>query len=264
MNLGLDSKLALVCAGSRGLGRAVAIELAREGAEVAFCARSPEGIAAAAEAITAVNDRGALGVIADVGVPADLDAMVDEVIAEFGRTPDIVVWNGGGPPPGPLLELPADALEEGARVHLFGAAHLFRRTIPAMVERGWGRVIAITSVAVKQPLAGLGISNAVRAGLTGLLKTLAAEVGASGVTVNSVLPGYTLTDRLLELAASKAESANTTPSQILDSFAAAVPARRLGRPDELAAAVCFLASDLAGYINGVSLPVDGGFCGGLL
>ncbi len=256
MDLGLEGKIALVCAASKGLGRACAIELAREGAHVAICGRDPDSIALAHEAIAEVNGDGALGVVADVGVPADLDLFVDETIATFGASPDIVIWNGGGPAPGPLLETHANAMGTGIRMHLMGALHLFQRTIPAMQDNGFGRVVAITSVAVKQPLPGLGTSNTVRAGLHGMLKTLAAETARYGVTVNAVCPGYTLTERLQNLA-------NAKGIEVSD-FAADVPAQRLGRPHEFAAAVTFLASERAAYITGQSLAVDGGFVRGLL
>lgn len=263
MDLGLSGKVALVCAGSQGLGRAVAIELAREGAYIAVCARNAEPLGRLRTEIAAINSDGCLGVIADVGDPADLDAFVDETTRTWAA-PDIVVWNAGGPPPGPLLELGPDALNAGIRLHLQGAMHLFGRVIPAMVERGFGRVIAITSVAVKQPIAGLGISNTVRAGLHGMLKTLALEVGSTGVTVNAVLPGYTRTGRLESLAEARASATGTTPAAVLATFAEEAPAGRLGEPEELAAAVAFLASQRAGFINGVSLPVDGGLIRGLL
>ncbi len=256
MDLGLEGRIALVCAGSKGLGRACAVEFAREGAHVAICARNADGIANAHEAIAEINGDGALGVVADVGIPEDLDAFVDETIATFGASPDIVVWNGGGPKPGPLLDTTAPAMGAGIQSHIHGAMHLFQRTLRPMIDRGHGRVIAITSVAVKQPIAGLGISNTVRAGLHGMLKTLAAEVGGCGVTVNAVCPGYTLTERLQHLADDQGVD--------VSSYSRAVPAGRLGRPHELAAAVAFLASDRAAYINGVSLLVDGGLCGGLL
>ena len=263
MDLGLEGKVALVCAASRGLGRAVALELAREGAHVAACARGEGDLASLHEDVAAINGDGVLGVLADLSSPEELEAFVDETRSQW-RLPDIVVWNAGGPPPGPLLELPPEALDDGVALHLRGALHLARLTLPPMKERGFGRFIAITSVAVKQPIAGLGISNSVRAGLTGALKTLAGEVGPFGVTVNSVLPGYTRTERLVSLAATRAAQTGTTTEAVLESFAAAAPAGRIGEPEELAAVVAFLASERAGFINGVALLVDGGLCGALV
>ncbi len=263
MDLGLSGKVALVCAGSQGLGRAVAIELAREGASVAVCARGEAALTRLEPELAELNGDQVLTFGADVSKPRELDAFVEQV-RETWRSPDIVVWNGGGPPPGPLLQLGSKALDAGIAMHLQGALHLFQSVLPGMVERGFGRIIAITSVAVKQPISGLGISNTVRAGLHGMLKTLASEVGAYGVTVNAVLPGFTRTHRLESLAASRASAAQVSQSTILDDFAAQAPAQRLGEPHELAAAVAFLASERAGFINGVSLPVDGGLSKGLL
>jgi 3-oxoacyl-[acyl-carrier protein] reductase len=264
MDLGLSGKTALVCAASRGLGRAVAMELAREGCDVGICGRTESTLNQAVEAIQEVGTGRVVGCVTDVGDPTALDALVSFVAQSLGKMPNIVVWNAGGPPAGPILDVPETALDEGIQLHMKGALHLFRATIPTMIEEGWGRVIAVTSVAVRQPLRNLGVSNSVRAGLHGVLKTLALEVGSSGVTVNAVLPGYTRTQRLQELAEARAFHENDTADNVLASFAAAVPAGRLGEPEEFAAAVGFLASQRAGYINGVALPVDGGFCQGLL
>jgi 3-oxoacyl-[acyl-carrier protein] reductase len=228
MDLGLSGKTALVCAASRGLGRAVAIELAREGCDVGICGRTESSVNETVEALQDVGTGRVVGCVTDVGDPAALDALVSFVSQSLGTMPNIVVWNAGGPPSGPLLDLPETALDEGIQLHMKGALHLFRATIPAMLEEGWGRVIAVTSVAVRQPLRNLGVSNGVRAGLHGILKTLALEVGASGVTVNAVLPGYTRTQRLEELAEVRASKENDTPANVLASFAASVPAGRLG------------------------------------
>lgn len=261
MDLSLTGKVALVCAASRGLGRAIALELAAEGAQLVICARNVAGIAAVNDEIIEINGDGALGMVCDVSKVDDLDALVDETCAVFGQSPDIVVWNSGGPPSGATLDLPREAWQSAMDAHLFGALHLFRRTLPGMMDRGWGRLIGVTSLAVKQPISGLAISNTVRAGLTALMKTLSLEVAGSGITVNTVLPGYTDTDRLRELARAKKPG---DPEAVLAAMAAASPAGRLGRPEELAAAVAFLASERAGFINGVALPVDGGASGGLL
>lgn len=261
MDLSLTGKVALVCAASRGLGRAIALELALEGAQLVICARNVAGIAAVNDEIVAINDYGALGMVCDVSQPDDLDALVDETRAAFGQSPDIVIWNSGGPPSGATLDLPRDAWQTAMDAHIHGALHLFRRTLPGMMDRGWGRLIAVTSLAVKQPTSGLAVSNAVGAGLTALMKTLSLEVAGSGITVNTVLPGYTDTDRLRDLARARNPA---DPAAVLAAMAAASPAGRLGRAEELAAAVAFLASDRAGFINGVALPVDGGASSSLL
>ncbi|MEC8024901.1 MAG: SDR family oxidoreductase [Myxococcota bacterium] len=262
MELGLTNKLALVCAGSRGLGKSVAVELAREGAHIALCGRDRDAIGRATEAVTAVNGDGALGMVADVSSPTDLDAFVAEAESGFQRGVDIVVWNGGGPPPGSLLSLPPEAVRAGIAQHMEGALHIFRRTIPGMQTRGFGRIIAITSIAAKQPVLNIGVSTAVRAGLHGILKTLSREVAGDGVTVNAVMPSNILTDRLRSLARHHATE-HLTEDETLAAISKSSPVGRLGRPEELSAAVAFLASTRASFINGVSLSVDGGECSGL-
>ena len=257
MDLELSGRLALVCAGSRGIGRAIAVQLAKEGAHIALCGRDPEAISLATAAIARANGDGALGMVADVSSPEDLDAFVDEAVAGFRRPPDIIVWNGGGPPKGSLLDLPSDAMRQGISQHMEGALHLFRRVLPGMRDRGFGRLIAVTSIAAKQPIHSIGVSTAVRAGLHGILKVLSQEVAKDGVTVNAVLPSNILTDRLRELAEGSRGPGQTT-EEALKTMANASPIGRLGAPEELAAAVAFLASPRAGFINGVSLSIDGG------
>jgi 3-oxoacyl-[acyl-carrier protein] reductase len=260
LDLGLTGKLALICAGSKGLGRATALELAKEGAHIALCGRDVQAIEETCSAIAKINGDGALGFVADVTSTGDLDAFLDEAEKGFGQPVDIIIWNGGGPPPGSLLELPADALRSGITQHMEAALHLFRRTIPAMRKSGFGRVIAITSIAAKQPIQSIGVSTAARAGLHGILKTLSLEVAQDGVTVNAVLPSNILTARLRTLACRKASLEAVSEDDALNAMAAASPIKRLGTPTEFAAAVAFLASERASFINGVSLSVDGGEC----
>ena len=259
MELGLTGKLAIICAGSKGLGRACALELAREGVHIGLCGRDTSAIEDTCNSIAEINGDGALGVVADVSLPADIDAFIDETEQGFGQSIDIVIWNGGGPPPGSLLTLPPDVLRAGLAQHMEAPLHLFKRTLPGMRSRGFGRIIAITSIAAKQPMQAIGVSTASRAGLHGILKSLASEVASDGVTVNAVLPSNILTDRLRALANSQATE-DMSEDAVLALMAGANPSNRLGSPAEFAAAVAFLASERASYITGVSLAVDGGDC----
>ncbi len=264
MDLGLLGKTALVCGGSRGIGKAVALELAREGMLVTFCARGQDDVEASAKEIAAASPRKeAYGVVADLAKPDQLDTMVDQIVSRFGHGPDVLVWNAGGPPHGALLSLGDEALDQGYALHLRGAFHVIRRVVPLMIARRFGRVIALTSTAVKQPLQALGVSTAVRAGLHGLLKSLAVEVGATGVTVNIVMPGYTLTERLERVIQARAESEGLPLDAVLAEVSAEIPLGRLARPEDIASVVAFLASERAGYVHGQSVAVDGGFARGL-
>ncbi|WP_428263378.1 SDR family oxidoreductase [Haliangium sp.] len=263
MDLGLSDKVALVAASSKGLGRAVAAALAAEGAHLIMCARTPEPLAEAADAIRAATGVTVVARPTDVAAPAELAALVDEGVRTLGRI-DIVVTNAGGPPAGPFESHGRDAWEHAARQTLDSVVELCRLTLPGMKERGWGRILNVTSIAAKQPVDGLILSNTMRAAVTGFARTLANEVAPYGITVNNVLPGYTRTERIDGLAAQLAGKQGTSPQQVIDGMAAAVPMGRLGDPAEFAAAVAFLASERASYITGVSLAVDGGWIRALL
>ncbi len=263
MDLGLRDKVALVTAASKGLGRAAAMELAREGAAVAIAARTAAGVEAAAAEIRAATGARVLAVTADVSREADLIRLAGEVTAIYGRI-DVLVNNAGGPPPGRFSEVSDEDWLHAAELTLLSAVRLTRLVLPGMRARRWGRIVNITSISVKQPIATLVLSNALRSGVVAMAKTLAGEVAAEGVTVNNVCPGYFLTDRVRNLAQHTAQAEGRAVSEVLAAQEAAVPMQRIGRPEELAAMIAFLASERAAYITGATIQVDGGQYGGLL
>jgi 3-oxoacyl-[acyl-carrier protein] reductase len=263
VDLGLEGKVALVAASSRGLGRAVAEELAREGVQLALCARGENALRDTAEAIRQASGVQVEAVAADVSRPADVARVTDAAMRAFGRV-DILVTNGGGPPAGPFESHSADAWHEAVRQTLDSVVELTRAVLPGMKDRRWGRIINVTSIAVKQPVDNLILSNSLRAAVTGFARTLANEVAPFGVTVNNVMPGYTRTQRVDELAARNATLRGTTSAAELGVWESQIPMGRLGEPSEFAAMVAFLASDRASYTTGASIPVDGGWIRAIL
>jgi 3-oxoacyl-[acyl-carrier protein] reductase len=258
MDLGLRNRDELVAAASRGLGRAVAEELAAEGASLVLCARDAQTLTETASAIAENTGAHVLAVPADVTVPADIARVVASGIERFGKI-DILVTNAGGPPTGKFDQLTREHWEQAIRLTLFSAIELTRQVLPGMKERHWGRILNITSIAVKQPVENLMLSNSLRAGLTGFARTLANEVAAAGVTVNNILPGYTRTERLEDLANEMAEKKGISASEFRSVWEKEIPMGRLGEPRELAAMAAFLVSERAGYVTGTSIQVDGGW-----
>ena len=263
MELGLTGKIALVAAASRGLGRAVAEELAREGAHLLICARGADALRETAESIRAASGVRVVEVAADLSDPADVARVAERALAEFGRV-DVLVTNGGGPPAGPFETHSADAWQAAVRQTLMSVVELTRAVLPGMKERRWGRIINVTSIAVKQPVDNLILSNSVRAAVTGFARTLANEVAPFGITVNNVMPGYTRTQRVEELAERNASLKGTSPNAERAVWEGQIPMARLGESTEFAAMVTFLASERASYTTGASIPVDGGWIRGLL
>ncbi len=257
MDLGLKEKVAFVGGSSQGLGRAVAEELAREGARLALCARREATLAEARDAIAGETGVEVIAVAADLATEAGVARAADATLEAFGRV-DILVNNTGGPPAASFEELSLEDWRRAERLLLESAVGLTGRFLPGMRERGWGRIVHITSITVKQPVHGLMLSNSLRAAVTGFARTLANEVAADGVTVNCVLPGYTRTRRLEELAEAGDEGGGGGGSAF-DRWRAETPMGRLGEPRELAAAVAFLASERASFITAASLAVDGGW-----
>jgi len=258
MDLGLKNKVALVAASSQGLGRAVAEELAAEGASLVLCARDSRTLAETAASIAEKTNAHVLAVPADVTRAEDIKRVVEGGNERFGRI-DILVTNAGGPPAGRFEQLTHQQWEDAIRLTLLSAVELTRQVLPGMKERRWGRIINITSIAVKQPVENLLLSNSLRAGLTGFARTLANEVAPDGITVNNVLPGYTRTERLDELAEMMAEKQGISPHEFRGKWEKEIPMGRLGEPREFAALVTFLASERASYVTGTSVQVDGGW-----
>ena len=263
MDLGLKNKVALVAASSRGLGRAVAEDLAAEGVDLVLCARGAAALEETAQAIRDASGVRVIAIPADLSQAADVARVASAAMREFGRV-DILVTNGGGPPAGPFESHSADAWQAAVRQTLDSVVELTRVVLPGMKERRWGRIINVTSIAVKQPVDNLILSNSVRAAVTGFARTLANEVASFGVTVNNVMPGYTRTDRVTELAAKNASLKGTSPAAEVAVWEKQIPMGRLGEPREFAAMVVFLASERASYTTGASIAVDGGWIRSLL
>lgn len=263
MDMGLKDRVALVAASSQGLGKAVAMGLAREGAKLALCSRNPQTLMAATEEIGMATNVDILATNVDVTDEKDVRQFVAKVTDRFGKI-DICVTNAGGPPAKSFDATTMDDWRRAIDLNLMSTLFLAHAVLPGMRERRWGRLITITSLTVKQPIEGLILSNSVRAAVVGLVKSLSNEYAPHKVLVNNVCPGYTATDRLGELSSTLAKSAGVDPSEIEKRWTTQIPMGRLARPEEFADAVVFLASDRASYITGQSLSIDGGFAKGLL
>jgi 3-oxoacyl-[acyl-carrier protein] reductase len=250
MELELAGRKAAVAAGSAGLGLASARALATEGADVVICGRDRGRLDAATADLAGLPGK-VVGLVADVATPSGAIGFVERAVEEIGPL-DILVPNAGGPPAGTFASTPLDAYQPALELNLLSVVAMCQAAVPAMTERGWGRVVAITSISVRQPIGTLILSNTARAGATAFLKTLALEVASQGVTVNSVQPGFHATDRLLGLHGTN-----------VDDLGRQVPAGRVGDPDDFGAVVAFLCSARANYITGAAVPVDGGAYRGL-
>lgn len=263
MDLGIKGRVALVSGASKGLGRAIALGLAREGAWLGLCARGREDLEATAAAIARETGTMVWTRPADVSIPDEARAFVRGAAAHYG-TVDILVTNTGGPPSGSFLELTDGDWHGAVRLNFLSAVWMTREAVPYMRKQRWGRIINMTSVAVKQPIEGLMLSNAARAGLVGFAKTLANELAADNVLVNNVCPSYALTERVESLSKELAAKRKRTPEDVVRGWEEKTPLGRLARPEEIANVVVFLASERASYITGATIPVDGGFHRGLL
>lgn len=265
MDLGLAGKVAAVAAASKGLGRAVALELAREGARVAICARGGADLVAAERELARAargKDADVVAVACDLDLPGGPAMLVDAAIARWGRL-DVVVANNGGPPPGGFLGQDDASWQAAFQRSFLSTTRLFRAAMPhleraAAEPEGFARVVALTSSSVKEPLDDLVLSNAMRSAVSGAVKTLAREIAAKGITVNQVCPGRIATDRLKELEAAAALKTGRAAEALRAEAAARIPMGRYGRPDELAAVVAFVCSARASYLTGATILVDGG------
>jgi 3-oxoacyl-[acyl-carrier protein] reductase len=263
MDLGLSGKVALVAASSKGLGRAIAEALAAEGASLVLCARGAEALAAARDAIAREGTAPVHAVPGDVSRLEDIDRIARSTLERFGRV-DVLVTNAGGPPVGTFAIHDWDAWQRAVDLTLRSAVELTRAVLPGMRERHWGRVIHVTSLAVKQPIDGLMLSTSIRAAVTGFSRTLANEVAADGITVNTILPGFMNTERVTELNEATAAREGVPVADVERRVLGQIPTRRIGEPRELAALAAFFASERAGYITGQSIAVDGGWIRGLM
>lgn len=259
MDLGLRGKKALVTGASSGLGAAAAMALAAEGVELYVNARNKDRLQATADRICDASGIKPVLLVGDLSKRTDIDSFSSRM-----EPVDILVSNAGGPPPGQFTEHSGERWSEANDLVLSSAIHLTRAVIDHMIERRWGRLIYITSVGVRQPIDDLILSNTYRAGVAGFCKTISNNYAKYGVTANCVCPGYTATERLKDLAAERAQQAGVTAQEVMDGFAAMIPAGRVAQPDELAALIAFLASEKAAYITGTSIPVDGGLVKALL
>jgi len=262
MDLGLKNRVALVAASSQGIGLATAEAFAAEGCRVAMCARNQQPLDAAAQAIRKQYNVEVFIDSFDVTDPAAVARFVAAVTDKFGSV-DICVTNAGGPPAKGFLACSDDDWQHAIDANFLSAVYFARGVIPHMQRKHWGRIITITSITTKQPVTDLVLSNAVRAAVIGLVKSLANEFGKDGILVNNVGPGFTATDRLKELATARSKSSGKSEQEIFDAWAADAPLKRLGKPREVAETIVWLASERASYVTGQTILVDGGMYKGL-
>ncbi len=264
MELGLRGRVAVVCAASRGLGRAAAAEFVREGAHVVICARDARALRVAAREIrSSAGDARVLEVAADLTKPQHIKRLFRSALREFGKV-DILVTNAGGPPVASFPDLDDRTWQKGIDLNLMSTIRCIREALPLMQKQHWGRIVNITSFAAKQPVDDLVISSTVRPGVLGLSKVLANRYTREGILINSVAPGYILTGRQQEIGAARAKAAGIAPSEYIDSVGKGIPAGRFGTPEELAAVIVFLASERASYVSGTTVNVDGGLMKGII
>jgi len=258
MDTGLKGRNVLITASSKGIGKAVAELFAAEGCSVAISSRSKENLLAASKDIKSKYNVEPLWSVCDLNKSKDIETTFRAVVDQFGSI-DILVNNCGGPSPGLFQQLEEEEWNDAYEQVLLSTVRFSKLVLPEMMRKNWGRIINLTSISVKQPVDNLILSNSLRAGVTGFAKSLSNEVGRFNITVNNVAPGMTLTRRLYELAVVEAKEKGKSHEEILVDMAKRIPMNRLGRPEEIASVVVFLASRQAGYVNGVTIQVDGGY-----
>ncbi len=263
MDLGLKDRVAIVAASSLGLGKACALEMAREGAKVVICARDAVLLTATAGEIRDATGAEVLPLAIDLTDAAQIQHLAEETLRHYSRI-DVLVTNNGGPSAGHFEDLGDDAWLAAHQLTLMSAVRLIRAVLPAMRSQGWGRIVNITSVSVKQPIDDLLFSNVYRPGVVGMAKTLSNQLATEGITINNVAPGYTRTERVGELFEARAADHGTSAEQELAAISADFPMKRMGNPEELGALVAFLASERASYITGTTIQVDGGYVRGIM
>jgi 3-oxoacyl-[acyl-carrier protein] reductase len=263
VDLGLKNKVALVAGGSMGLGLAVAKMLSKEGARVAICALDDPYLPQAREEIIKETGGEVIAVSADVTDAEQAKNFVRSAMDHYG-TLDILVNNAGGPPSKPFFDIDDKLWEFGFRLNLLSTILMTREAVPVMKAKRWGRIINMTSISVKQPIDGLILSNTIRSGVIGFAKSLSNELAPFNITVNSVCPGYTMTERVREVSRAVAAREGTTPDAIIKKWETEIPMGRLGKPEELAGLVAFLASEIAGFITGAAIQIDGGYYKGIM
>ena len=258
MNLGIKDKTALVTASSRGLGKAIALQLSREGANVAICARGEEELFRTKKEIAERAGGQVIAQTADVTDKLQVKKLANHVIDKFGPI-DILICNAGGPPTGMAEGFGLDDYRKALELNLLSTVNLCYEAMPTMKKQKWGRIVNLTSVSAKQPIDTLILSNTARAGVLGFSKSLSSQLAPYGITVNSVCPGYSRTERVENLAKSFEEAGKGSVQEFFQNIEKIIPMGRLGRPYEIATAVVFLCSEAASYITGVALQVDGGY-----
>lgn len=259
MDLDLTGKRAIVCGSTRGIGKAIAIELAMLGADITLFARDEGRLKGTLAELPSGNEKRHKYLVADFNFPEEVKSVVEAYTKE--DVVHILVNNTGGPPGGRAIDASPDDFSKAFSSHLLCNQILVRAVVEGMKNAGYGRVINVISTSVKMPIRGLGVSNTIRGAVASWSKTLSAELAPFGITVNNVLPGATMTDRLLELNRIKAEKTGKTVEELNEAMKKEIPAQRFALPEEVAAAAAFLASPAAGYINGINVPVDGGRTG---
>lgn len=263
MDLNLKNKTAIVAASSKGLGKACAMELAMEGSNVVIFSRNKEKIEHAAKDIRKQTGSEVLALTADVTNNSQIQQVVDQTLDTFSKI-DILVNNSGGPPFGYFEDFSISDWQDAVELNLFSSINMTKLVLPSMKMNNWGRIVNITSIAVKQPIDGLILSNTVRSGVIGLAKSLSRELGKFNITVNNVCPGRIQTDRIIQLARERSSKQNKTYQEVIESMQSDIPLGRLGDPEELASLVTFLASEKASYITGTTIQADGGLTKSLL